>query len=480
MLGILAVAKGSTMITCRGARSVKFLSVTVSSVFILLFAASAAFAQKVSTPLVTLDSSGTVSTISTTGSIDLNNPFFKSIGSNGRTCLTCHAPSQGWSVSPPDIDFRFLATLGTDPIFRPVDGAVCPSAKVSTFAQRISAYSLLLKKGLIRVSMNVPANAQFTIVGIRDPYSCPETTATSPALYRRPLPSANLPFLATVMWDGRETYAGNTMNQNLTSQASDATTGHAQAMTAPTVDQLAQIVAFETSLFTAQNYDISAGSLNAAGARGGPHALTTEPFYIGVNDPLGGNPSGDAFNPSAFNLYTAWLNLPGNDRQSQARRSIARGEVLFNTFPIPITNVAGLNDALNMQTVPGTCTTCHDTPNVGNHSMSLAVNIGITDYPGHPGLDISGLPVYTVQCNLTNPPTTMLATDIGRAMVTGKCADVGKTKGPILRGLASRAPYFHNGSASSLSDVVTFYDKRFNLNLTAQQKADLVAFLRTL
>lgn len=58
--------------------------------------------------------------------------------------------------------------------------------------------------------------------------------------------------------------------------------------------------------------------------------------------------------------------------------------------------------------------------------------------------------------------------------------DIGKVKGPILRGLAARAPYFHNGSAATLSDVVTFYDKRFNVGFTNQEKADLVAFLNTL
>jgi cytochrome c peroxidase len=70
--------------------------------------------------------------------------------------------------------------------------------------------------------------------------------------------------------------------------------------------------------------------------------------------------------------------------------------------------------------------------------------------------------------------------DPGRALISGKCADIGKTKGPILRGLAGRAPYFHNGSASTLLDVVNFYDQRFNLNLTEQEKSDLVAFLRSL
>ena len=65
-------------------------------------------------------------------------------------------------------------------------------------------------------------------------------------------------------------------------------------------------------------------------------------------------------------------------------------------------------------------------------------------------------------------------------MITGKCADVGKTKGPILRGLSARAPYFHNGSAKTLDDAVEFYNQRFQLGFTDQQKNDLVAFLKTL
>ena len=208
--------------------------------------------------------------------------------------------------------------------------------------------------------------------------------------------------------------------------------------------------------------------------------MTTQPFFLGINDPLGGNPSGAAFNPAAFNIYDAWLNVAGISRQSVARRSIARGQTIFNNFPITITGVGGLNDALGQTKIQGTCTTCHDSPNVGDHSLAVALNIGIADYPAHAGLDISGLPVYTVQCNTTDPPAIIRTTDIGRAMITGKCADIGKTKGPVLRGLSARAPYFHNGSASSLKDVVTFYNKRFTMGLTVQQQADLVAFLKSL
>jgi len=98
---------------------------------------------------------------------------------------------------------RFQSTQGTDPVFRVVDGANCPSADVSTPSAATAAYSQLLNFGLIRMTVPVPANAEFSIIAISDPYQCPETTATNPALYRRPLPSTNLKFLNGIMWDGR-------------------------------------------------------------------------------------------------------------------------------------------------------------------------------------------------------------------------------------------------------------------------------------
>jgi len=93
-------------------------------------------------------------------------------------------------------------------------------------------------------------------------------------------------------------------------------------------------------------------------------------------------------------------------------------------------------------------------------------------------LDISGLPVYSVQCIATGG--TVQVTDLGRALKSGKCADIGKLKGPVLRGLAARAPYFHTRGAATLNAVVEFYNQRFSLSLTPQQKADLVAFLQSL
>jgi cytochrome c peroxidase len=139
-------------------------------------------------------------------------------------------------------------------------------------------------------------------------------------------------------------------------------------------------------------------------------------------------------------------------------------------------------DSLGANDVTGTCTTCHDSPNIGNHSKKLALNIRVADAVP-PVLDVSGLPSFTVSCTDTSGPLAgqvFNVTDLGRAMITGNCADVGKVKGPILHGLAARAPYFHNGSAATLNDVVNFYDQRFNIGLGDPDKADLVNFLQTL
>jgi hypothetical protein len=204
--------------------------------------------------------------------------------------------------------------------------------------------------------------------------------------------------------------------------------------------------------------------------------LSQQNFFVGINDPLGGNPTNAAFTPVIFTLYQPWLSLKSNNPAAIAKASIARGEELFNSKTIHIEGVAGLNDDLGLADIPGTCGTCHDTPNFGNHSLAVPLNIGVGD-PTSP-LDVSYLPVITLRNKQTQQSVS--TTDPGRALITGKWKDIGRLKGPILRGLASRAPYFHNGSAKTLSDVIDFYNVRFNVGLTAQEKADLVAFLNAL
>ena len=420
--------------------------------------------------------------------IDTKNPFFQDLGTNGRRCVTCHQASDAWSVTPPHIRERFEETQGFDPIFRTNDGSNCPGADISTLEDRREAFSMLLNKGLIRVSLGVPAGAEFSVIDVDNPYAPPNdpqgcSSLAQLGLFRRPLPSTNLGFLSTVMWDGRETFKDPTTGKPLSltfdfeHQAMDATLGHAQAAQAPTADQINQIVAFETSLVTAQTRDHHAGSLESDGAHGGPVALSQQPFFLGINDVLGGNPTGAPFSPLIFDLYKHWNKIRDDDfdERTEARRAVARGEELFNTLPIRISGVKGLNDNPAVgDPFMGTCGTCHDTPNVGNHSLSAPLNIGLTDESRR----TPDLPLYTLRNNTTLE--IVKTTDPGRAMISGKWADIGKFKGPILRGLAARAPYFHNGSAATLLDAVNFYDTRFSLHLTEHQKSDLVAFLKTL
>jgi cytochrome c peroxidase len=441
---------------------------------------------------VNFDPSGILATIQPGGPTQTSqNAFFANLGTNNRTCFSCHQPQNGWSVSAASLQGRFYASYGNDPIFRLVDGATCPSDDVSNIEAKRQAYGLLLSKGLIRIGLPVPAAAEYRIVSVTDPYGCntnPVTGLTnfgpnSPttgtvSIYRRPLPSTNLGFLTTIMWDGRE--------PTLASQSVDATLTHAQGTAAPTAAQQQQIVAFESGIFTAQVFDNKAKDLTAAGAKGGPNALASllPGFFVGINDPLGGNPKGLPFTSQIFDLYKAWNGIDGYGDVNASRAAVARGEALFNNTPITITGVAGINDLPGLTTVSGFCGTCHDTPDVGNHSVKLPINIGIANggpNNNNPGLDIADLPVFSLSCvSGPNAGKTYTVTDPGRALISGKCVDVGKLKGPILRGLAGRAPYFHNGSAATLLDAVNFYNLRFNIGLTAAQMSDLAAFLQTL
>jgi len=183
--------------------------------------------------------SGVASTISTNGFIDTRNPFFRPLGTNERSCFTCHQPQDGWTIVPKSLRERFEQTRGTDPVFRVVDGANSPHADVSTYRAREKSYSMLLSKGLIRVGLPIPATAEFELVAVDDPYGF--ASAAELSLFRRPLATTNLRFLSTVMWDGRETLRDATstlcifntttcfapLGVDLATQSSDAVVTHA-------------------------------------------------------------------------------------------------------------------------------------------------------------------------------------------------------------------------------------------------------------
>jgi cytochrome c peroxidase len=466
--------------------------IRVAAVTVLLLAlAGGAAAQQARSlanrgELVTRDPSGWLQTSTPAGQIDKGNPFFQSLGSNGRSCSSCHRQAEGWTVSAAEVRQRFRMTRGTDPIFRLVDGADSPLDDVSTLRARKAAYSMLLDHGVLRIGMPMPAGAEFTLTAVDDPYHY--ASAQELSLFRRPLPATNLIWDTSVMWDGRETFAPfqapmdagldhEDVRDSLASQALHAVLGHEQAPMPPSQDVIDQIVGFEVQLTTAQILDNEAGELNSGGGMGGADILAQQKFWVGINDPLGNDPTLDPFDPKVMRLFDRWSepeSLRGSGAAAQARAAIARGEQLFDSMPIDITGVAGLNDVTGQPVIHGTCGTCHDSPNIGNHSVGGPLNIGIADASRR----TPDMPLYTLTNNTTGE--VVQTTDPGLAMLTGKWADIGKFKGPNLRGLAGRAPYFHNGSAATLRDVLDFYDQRFNIGMTEQQKQDLVAFLSAL
>ena len=249
--------------------------------------------------------------MTTHGSLDRDNPFFAELGTNGRSCLSCHRPAQAWSITPVELRERFDRTAGHDPVFRTNDGSNCEGAVVSTLPQRRRAFSLLLTRGVIRIGLEAPAAAEFDVVDVDDPYRC---NAPLPvvSMYRRPLPTTNLTFLSTVMWDGRHTMPGQAIKEDLVAQTRDAITGHAEGAP-PSDGELRAIVDFEVGLFTAQAGDHLAGDLAVAAARGGPRPLVLQPFCIGINDPLGMLP----MVPGACAVASTGL-IPGSSRCSSA------------------------------------------------------------------------------------------------------------------------------------------------------------------
>jgi cytochrome c peroxidase len=186
---------------------------------------------------------------------------------------------------------------------------------------------------------------------------------------------------------------------------------------------------------------------------------------------------------------------------SSFRKDIAAGQGIFNMHPLTITNVRGLNDNAALgkpATIISSCPTCHDTPNVGNHSLPLPLDISTghdpvsesdpliasglaqLSMPDLPVFEITGCPDPFAASGAPAPFVAIYSTDPGKGLLTGLCSDVNRIKGPILRGLDARAPYFHNGAAQNLTELVNFYNQRFQMNLADKEKQQLIAFLNSL
>ena len=197
---------------------------------------------------------------------------------------------------------------------------------------------------------------------------------------------------------------------------------------------------------------------------------------------------GDNDYDPVFQLFDAWKK-PGQSAQAEFRASVARGNDIFMFRQFWLRDATHINSIGLGNPLKRTCATCHNAQMTGQDLSAGWVDLGTTNYPTwtEPPLysESRELPVFKVTCDKDAPPHPYLGrviytSDPGRALISGRCIDVGSIVMQQFRGLAARAPYFSNGSMKSLRELVDFYDRRFDMKLTELEKQDLVNFLGVL
>jgi hypothetical protein len=468
------------------------------------------------------DDYGRLGIVNTSGPIATDgHPFFEPSESNGRACITCHQPADGMSVSVATIDAVWDATGGTDPLFAAFDGMNCPNLPPAD----PESHSLLLKRGLFRIPLpwppvdasGEPIEPEFTIEVVRDPTGC----NTDPvygidgerhevSVYRRPRPAANLryvsssgfgvsPFIGkTGMLAALDPETGRPVNMNmmadareptLKAQAMSAAHGHLELTQGLSPRQLEQIQDFELQLYAAQIYSDGAGALDEPG---GPSGLGPQAMAMGSDGVLGNNTT-----RFVIPMENKWADLPaGGSAEERARNefreSVQRGHDVFFFRTFWISDAMHINTVGLGNPIKRTCSTCHGMHMTGMDTANGWMDVGTTNHPyaleppeSPWAEELPQLPLFKITCRADLPPHPFLGREIytqdpGRALISGRCDDVGAIVIQQFRGLAARAPYFSNGSAADLRELVDFYDRRFNIRLTEQERDDLANFLSVL
>jgi cytochrome c peroxidase len=390
--------------------------------------------------------------------LEQSNAFFQDLGTTGRTCVSCHGLEGAWTASASQE--LWDDTRGTDPLFMfTFDNGLCSNSDISTRTRRKAAMKLTRERGSTRGTQRILPTAEFEVTAVVDPYNCSETNLTAIMGYRKPNPTTSASQKSSVTWAPA---AQPDLRASLKGFFLGATQFHGQTTYVATDEEQNQAADFMLFNYFAQIVDEEAGRLDDDGARGGPLHLANQEWHLGIN-----HASTGATTRKVFDIFDAWIDADDqhdhgwghcrNRKQAERRALIAEGQELFNFRE----NANG-----------GTCSGCHNSPNVGTRSVYQLFDIGIVDFPD------PGLPRMTLRNKTTNETRTV--TNLGRAGATGLWADVGKMAVPPLRGLSSRAPYFDSGQAKTLMDVVNHYNTRFTFNYTEHEKQALVAFLSAL
>ncbi len=431
-------------------------------------------------------------------------PFFRSMGANKRACVTCHQPADGMSLSAASAQKQWARNGAKDPLFAAIDGSNCPNLAQGKRA----AHSLILDHGLIRIARawppknatGQPIRPDFALTVLRDPTHCnrdPQWGIHSPrhqiSVYRRPRPVANFKYIEAMGFaydpkagmplpldpDTHQPVSGNLMADgralSLTAQMREAADMHLQMAKSLTPADMTHILNFEHRIFSAQQSHTIGGDLDANGAEGGPQKLASSPpGRLGSQ----GIP--------VWSEFAAWdkpeNNIGLTSAQSAWRQSVARGAKMFRDRTFLITDSAGINSPVGFgNPVRNGCAFCHNMSQMGMDVAPGQIDLGTTNHPfANP---MPHLPLFRIRCLGQPHPhygRIILTSDPGYALTTGKCADVGRITLQTMRSMSARAPYFSNGSAKTLRAIIDFYDRRYTIHYTEQEKQDMTHLLEAL
>ncbi len=445
--------------------------------------------------------------VATTGAmVDVKtHPFFAPIGANGRACATCHNPADAMSVSLPTIRAEWAARGARSPLFAAYDGSNCPSLP----QEKESSHSLLLERGVFRIARlwpprdvaGKPIEPEFNIKVMSDPTGCNldgtyglNSADPQISVFRRPRMVANLRYILVPFHENntktmapldRDPETGehvsmsimsDARNPSLRHQMREASWTHMEMTQGLSERQMQEIEDFEKRVYVAQNYSREAGSL-----LNGPKALGVLAMRDGKH-----HVNGNDRDTGVFFTFEEWTPKPGTQprtEQEAFRASVARGNDIFFNRAFWINEVVGMNNIRVGNPYKQTCAFCHNTQMTGHDDVPGWMDLGTQNFPlATPAPD---LPVFEITCKPTAAPHPYLGrriytNDPGRALVSGKCIDVGGIVMQQFRGMAARAPYLSNGAAKTIREVVDFYDRRFNIGFTEQEKVDLTNFLGVL
>lgn len=418
---------------------------------------------------------------------------------NGRACASCHVPEDSFTLTPAHVA-KLLETSPNDPLFDAID-ADDPAAKTLTFEH--------LKKGLIRVWLPLPDN-----VDLIDEQGNVNTPPDRKMYVWRSVPSIlDAALTAPYQLDGRAA--------TLEEQAQGAVTGHSSGGTIAH-EELALIAAFERKQFSSDR------------ARSVAEELASGVAFSDVSDvdaALDLSPE-EARGRDVYEAVCAACHGGAN------KATIVDRDVHALAFPAlkPDGTVLYKVPATNPPTPVLAAQSRNEFINIGSALENYLVQIGATEHESFtkelsfpryrlrfykdgarreitadlpPALppDDPFMPRFDGDGNPITGPNFLVpqlfTTDPGRAAITGNPYDFEVFDIPTLRGVGRTAPYWHNNISETMEGVVELYSDHLlskfpSLSLpgekkpdpdgdigppealTAQQKKDLVAFLKRL